>query len=237
MSYRIAASILSADFAHLEDEVREAVAAGADWVHFDVKHSDDVPNLSIGHAVVQSLKRHTQRPDGSHALFDVHLRVQPVDALAERFAEAGADLISFHVGASAQVERTLQLIREAGCKAGLAFGPSESLDRLESVIDQVDSVLIMSIIPGFSARGFVEASLRRIEQARRVIDAERARSGRDIALVVDGGIHAGNIRRVADAGADTFVSGTAIFGQPDHRAAIMALREALACETSLKAAA
>lgn len=237
MSYRIAANILSADFAHLEHEVREAVGAGADWLHFDVKHSDDVPNLSVGHAVVQSLKRHTQRPDGSHALIDVHLRVQPVDALAERFAEAGADLISFHVDASSQVEHTLQLIREAGCKAGLAFAPSESLDRLEPLIGQVDQVLIMSIVPGFSARGFVESSLPRIEQARRVIDAERARSGRDIALVVDGGIHAGNIRRTAEAGADTFVSGTAIFGQPDHGAAIAALRDALVQDAHLKAAA
>lgn len=237
MSHRLAANILSADFAHLENEVREAVDAGADWLHFDVKHSDDVPNLSIGHAVVQSLKRHTQRADGSHALVDVHLRVQPVDALVERFAEAGADQISFHADASPQVERTLQLIRQAGCKAGLAFAPSESLDRLEPLVGLVDQVLIMSIIPGFSARGFVESSLRRIEHARRIIEAEHARSGRDIALVVDGGIHAGNIRRVAEAGADTFVSGTAIFGQPDHRAAIAALRDALAHDANLKAAA
>ena len=227
--YRIAPSILSADFARLGDEVRKVVAAGADWIHFDVMDNHYVPNLSIGHSVAQSLKKHTRRADGSTVPLDVHLMVEPVDALAERFAEAGADLITFHPDASRHVDRTMQVIRNAGCKCGLAFNPAEPLDMLEWVLDKVDLVLIMSVNPGFGGQSFIESSLRKVEHARRLVDA----SGRDIRLEVDGGIKVDNIRRVADAGADTFVAGSAIFGQPDYKTVIDAMRAALTCQPRL----
>ena len=214
----IAPSILSADFARLGEEVEQVLASGADWVHFDVMDNHYVPNLTIGPMVCQALRDH-----GVTAPIDVHLMVEPVDALIGMFADAGASVLSFHPDASIHVDRSLQLIRDAGCQAGLVFNPAAGLEPLRYVMDKVDLVLLMSVNPGFGGQSFIPSTLPKLREARALIDA----AGLPIRLEVDGGVSAANIREIAEAGADTFVAGSAIFNQPDYQAVIDTMRQEL----------
>ena len=214
----IAPSILSADFARLGEEVEQVLASGADWVHFDVMDNHYVPNLTIGPMVCQALRDH-----GVTAPIDVHLMVEPVDALIGMFADAGASVISFHPDASIHVDRSLQLIRDAGCQAGLVFNPAAGLEPLRYVMDKVDLVLLMSVNPGFGGQSLIPSTLPKLREARALIDA----AGLPIRLEIDGGVSAANIREIAEAGADTFVAGSAIFNQPDYQAVIDTMRQEL----------
>jgi ribulose-phosphate 3-epimerase len=217
MAFRIAPSILSADFARLGEEVRAVEAAGADLLHFDVMDNHYVPNLTVGPLVCAALKPHTRLP------IDVHLMVKPVDRIIPEFAKAGAGIISFHPEASEHVDRTIGLIREQGCKAGLALNPATPLDCLDFTLDKLDLVLLMSVNPGFGGQQFIRAVLPKIAEVRKRI----ARLGRDIWLEVDGGVKADNIAEIAQAGADTFVAGSAIFGARDYAATLRDMRSRL----------
>ena len=222
--YRIAPSILSADFACLGEEVSAVINAGCDVIHFDVMDNHYVPNLTIGPLVCEAVRPHAKRADGSKVPIDVHLMVKPVDRIVPDFAKAGADIISFHPEASDHIDRTLGLIRENGCKAGLVFNPATPLSYLDYVMDKVDLILIMSVNPGFGGQKFIPSALTKLREARARIE----QSGRDIWLEVDGGVKADNIAEIARAGADTFVAGSAIFGADDYNATVAAMRAELA---------
>ena len=218
---RLAPSILSADFARLGEEVKNVVAAGADWIHFDVMDNHYVPNLTIGPMVCEAIRPHVNVP------IDVHLMVEPVDSLIPSFAKAGANIITFHPEASRHVDRSLALIRDQGCQAGLVFNPATPLDWLTHVMDKVDIILLMSVNPGYGGQSFIPGTLDKLRQVRILIDRHLAAGGQPIALEVDGGVKVDNIGAIRAAGADTFVAGSAIFGQPDYAAVIQNMREQL----------
>ena len=224
-NYRIAPSILSADFARLGDEVKAVVAAGADWIHFDVMDNHFVPNLTIGPLVCEAIRPHVGVP------IDVHLMVKPVDRIVPDFAKAGANVITFHPEASDHVDRTLALIRDSGCKAGLVFNPATPLEHMDHVLDKLDLVLLMSVNPGFGGQKFIPQALAKLKKVRAKVDAYERDSGRAILVEVDGGVKVDNIAEIARAGADTFVAGSAVFGARDadggYRSVLKQLRSAL----------